>query len=117
MTDEVKDIYSFCPLCGKHLEGMVFSFGKAKCPDGHYEYQAQGSYASKAKIILDGVEERFGFDDMFGDGEKFRVRVKEIRASGRFEWHDGEAEFARLLAEYEKKDQEPRNEEWGKEGF
>jgi hypothetical protein len=117
MSDEINHVYSFCPLCGKHLEGHVWHFGTAKCPDGHYEYHGQGSYASEADIILDGNKESFYFDDMFGDEEKFRVRVKEIRDSGRFEWHDAEAEFQRLLAEYEKKDAEPRNEEWEKEGF
>lgn len=83
MTEQ---IWARCPLCDEHLDGMVFYCGTAKCPKGHYEYTALGSYASEAKIILDGKEEGFYFDDMFGDEKKFDERVKEIREQMRVNW-------------------------------
>ena len=81
-----EQIWAICPLCDERLDEMVWSFGTAKCPKGHYEYSGCGSYASEAKIILDGKEEDFYFDDMFGDGEKFDQRVKEIREQMKVNW-------------------------------
>lgn len=77
---EVTNIWAVCPLCGQSLEGNGFGgLGRAKCEKGHYEYCAMGSYASEGTIIIDGVEEKFHFDDMFDDSDKFDIRVKQLR--------------------------------------
>lgn len=58
------NIYAFCPIC-----------------EGHCEYSALGLYAARVVIKIDGKREAFDLDDMFGDGDKLRKRVKELRAN------------------------------------
>ena len=75
-----KPIYEFCPLCDSRLEGSAYgSFSTCPCPNGHYIWQGNGSYASIGIIIIDGKQERFDFDDCFDDSNKFFARVEEIR--------------------------------------
>jgi hypothetical protein len=72
----MSDIWAYCPLCDKVLDGDgVWDFMTRRCEDCDYTYQAHGSYASSATI----GDEHFHFDDMFGDGEKFNARIKELR--------------------------------------
>lgn len=90
MSDEIKNIWAICPLCNQALKDRNgFScwggFSNAKCKLDHYEYQGRGSYASEAWIRIDGKEEYFYFDDGPDDSKKFYARVKEIRATRKFD--------------------------------
>ena len=73
-----KPIYTYCPLCDSLLSGGGYD-GSSICPNGHYKYIPNGSYASTGIIIINGVEECYGFDDMFDDSDKFYARVDELR--------------------------------------
>jgi hypothetical protein len=86
--DEIEDIWCRCPICGEFLDGFVHYIGTAKCPSGHYEYIGHGSYASEAVIRLNGCEERFWFDDGWGDEKKFDERMKQIRQEVKVDWNE-----------------------------
>lgn len=75
--DGKKPIWVFCPICEEILEGdgCLNGFGKRTCKDCKYEYQQQGSYASR--VTING--QSFGLDDMFDDSDKMYHIIAELK--------------------------------------
>jgi len=69
-------LWTHCPICNHQLDGGLYT---GKCPQGHYEYCAAGSYACNIYIIVDGNTESFHLDEGSDDSKKFWQRIKQLR--------------------------------------
>jgi hypothetical protein len=68
------DMWYICPICDRHLQGVVGSTMDRTCPRGHYMFSQQDP-SHVALVVVNGCE-RFYLDNMFS---KLMERIKQLR--------------------------------------